>query len=134
MDCIFCKIVAGELPSHKVYENERVLAFLDIHPVHPGHTLVIPKVHARNLLEIAAEDWAAVAEAARMLAIAVEKATDADGMNIMMNNRAHAGQVVDHAHVHVIPRFKGDGLRQWSPRSYKENEAAEIEAKIREAL
>ena len=134
MDCIFCKIVAGKLPSFKVYEDEKTLAFLDIHPVHPGHTLVIPKNHAQNIFEISPEDWAAVQETVRRIAIALEKATGADGVNLMMNNREHAGQIVDHAHVHIIPRFKGDGLRQWTHASYKDGEADAMKEKLRTAI
>jgi histidine triad (HIT) family protein len=133
-DCVFCKIVRGELPSYKVYEDEKTLAFLDIHPVSPGHVLVIPKVHAANLFEISAEDWASVQETVRKIAAVLEKATGADGVNLMMNNRKHAGQVVDHAHVHLIPRFKGDGLKLWPHKEYKEGEAVSVAEKIKNAL
>jgi histidine triad (HIT) family protein len=134
-DCVFCKIIRGELSSNKVYEDERTLAFLDIHPIHPGHTLVIPKnTECQTIFDISAEDWAAVSETVRKVAIAVEKAMNADGINLMMNNRVHAGQVVDHPHVHIIPRFKADGLRQWSHSLYKDGEIATIGGKIRTAL
>jgi histidine triad (HIT) family protein len=134
-DCVFCKIVRGELPSFKIYEDEKTLAFLDIHPVSPGHTLIIPKAdNTRNIFDVSASDWAATTETARKVAHAVEKAMQADGVNIMMNNREHAGQVVDHPHIHVIPRFKGDGLGQWHHNSYKDEEAQEIREKISEAL
>jgi histidine triad (HIT) family protein len=129
-DCIFCNIVRGDIPSSKVYETKDTLAFLDIHPTNPGHVLVIPKVHSHNLLDIAASDWSAVAESVRVVAIAVEKAMDADGVNLMMNNRENAGQVIDHPHVHIIPRFKGDGLTLWGHREYKEGELLMIQEKI----
>ena len=129
-DCIFCKIVAGELSSHKVYEDDETLAFLDIHPVQPGHTLVVPKRHAKNIFEISPENWASVAETVRRVAIALERGTGAHGVNIMMNNREYAGQVVEHAHVHLIPRFKGDGLTLWPHGTYKEGEAEEMKRKI----
>ncbi len=112
----------------------RTLAFLDIHPVNPGHVLVIPKTHSANLFEISAKDWASVQETVRRIAVALEKAVEADGVNLMMNNREHAGQVVDHAHVHLIPRFKGDGLKLWPHKEYKEGEAAEIVEKIKAAF
>ncbi len=128
--CIFCKIVRGDLPSYKVYEDEHVLAFLDIHPTNHGHTLVIPKAHVGNIFEIAPEEWARVTEATRMLAGVIEKSLDAKGINLMMNNREHAGQIVDHAHMHIIPRFTGDAHRQWSHSAYKDDEAQHIQEKI----
>jgi histidine triad (HIT) family protein len=133
-DCIFCKIVRGELPSFKVYEDDKTFAFLDIHPVSTGHVLVIPKIHAANLFEISAEGWAQVQETVRKVSVALEKAVGADGVNIMMNNREHAGQVVDHAHVHLIPRFKGDGLKLWPHKEYKEGEAAVVAETIKAVL
>lgn len=133
-DCLFCKIVRGEIPAQKVYENELVLAFLDIHPVNPGHTLVVPKHHSTNILDIAPEDWAAVAEVARKMAVVLHDALGADGINLGMNNREHAGQVVDHPHVHVMPRHKGDGFVHWKGKEYKEGEAEAVAQKIRAAL
>ncbi len=131
-DCVFCKIVRGELPSFKVYEDEKTLAFLDIHPVNPGHTLVIPKAeNTQNIFDVSPEDWLATTETARKVAHAVEKATGADGVNIMMNNRSNAGQVIDHPHIHVIPRYRGDGLTQWKHNDYNEGEAQSLEEKIR---
>lgn len=132
--CVFCKIVAGELPAFKVFEDEHTLAFLDINPVHPGHTLVIPKDHAGNIFEISAERWGQVQETVRNVATAVEEGTKADGVNILMNNREHAGQVVHHAHVHLIPRFKGDGLTLWPHHSLKQDEGEPVAEKIRSAL
>lgn len=133
-DCIFCKITRGEIPSYKVYEDDKTLAFLDIHPVSPGHVLVIPKDHATNIFEISSQSWADVQETVRKIAVALEKAVEADGVNLMMNNREHAGQVVDHVHVHLIPRFKGDGLKLWSHKEYKEGEAEATVEKIRSVL
>ena len=133
-DCIFCKIVRGEIPSYKVYEDDETYAFLDINPTAPGHTLVIPKQHAMNIFEVSANDWGAVTETVRRLAGVLEQSLDADGINVMMNNREVAGQLVDHAHVHLIPRFKGDGLRPWPHGSYKDGEARQIQEKIRSEL
>ena len=133
-DCIFCKIVGGELPSFKVYEDDETFAFLDIHPVSSGHTLVVPKKHAQNIFDISPESWSMVQETSRVVAIALEKATDAHGINLMMNNREHAGQIVDHAHIHLIPRFRGDGLTMWPHGAYKDDEAQKILEKIRAAL
>lgn len=133
-DCLFCKIVAKELPAHIVYEDDATLAFLDIHPVNPGHVLVVPKKHATNIFDVDPESWSRVAEAARTVAIALEDALQADGVNLMMNNREHAGQVINHPHVHLIPRYKGDGLRLWPHKEYKKDEADAVKEKIRAAL
>ncbi len=133
-DCIFCKIVRGELPSYKVYEDDATFAFLDIRPVNAGHTLVIPKKHSHNIFDIEPNDWAEVTETVRKVSIAIENGLRADGVNLAMNNREHAGQVVFHPHVHVIPRFKGDGLKLMPQRSYKEGEADSTLGKIRDAF
>jgi histidine triad (HIT) family protein len=134
-DCVFCKIVRGELPSFKVYEDAKTLAFLDIHPVNPGHTLVIPKAeNTQNIFDVSPDDWQATTETARKVAKALEGALDADGVNIMMNNRSNAGQIIFHPHIHVIPRFVGDGLTHWKHGAYEEGEAASILEKIRAAL
>jgi len=133
-DCIFCKIVRDEIPSRRVYETETVISFLDIHPVNPGHTLVIPKAHSTNIFDIEPHDWADATEAARRVAIAIEKGLSADGVNIAMNNREHAGQVVHHPHIHVIPRFKGDGIKLMPQRSYFDGEAEAAAEKIKAAL
>lgn len=134
-ETVFSKIIRGELPAHKIYEDDKVLAFLDIHPVNPGHTLVIPKnTETRNIFDIPAEDWLAMTTVVHQLAAAIEKATGADGVNIMMNNRESAGQVIDHPHIHIIPRFKNDGLKAWHHAAYKDDEAAEMLRKIRERL
>jgi len=133
-DCLFCKIVRGEISSHKVYEDDETLAFLDIHPVAKGHVLIVPKMHATNIFDITSESWGAVCETARKVAIAVEAALDTDGVNFMMNNRETAGQVIDHPHVHLIPRFKGDGLKHWPHGAYQDGEAEDAQGKIRECL
>jgi histidine triad (HIT) family protein len=133
-DCLFCKIIRGEVPSYKVYEDDTTMAFLDINPVNPGHTLVVPKAHSHNIFDIAQEDWAATAEVARIISIAIEKGLAADGVNIAMNNREHAGQVIPHPHIHVIPRFKGDGIKLMPQRKYLDNEAEPVAEKIRGAI
>ena len=115
MDCIFCKIVSGEIPSIKVYEDDRVLAFMDINPVNEGHLLIIPKAHAATIHEIAEGDFLAVMSATRKLASAVKKALNPDGINLLQLNGKAANQVVPHLHVHIVPRWFGDGLTisQW---------------------
>jgi histidine triad (HIT) family protein len=135
-DCIFCKIVAGDIPAFKIDENDLAFAFLDIHPANPGHTLVIPKRHAENVFETSPEEWRAMSDLVRTLSIAVEKATASDGLNIKMNNREHGGQDVMHAHVHIVPRYKGDGVVKpiVQQASYKTGAAETMVEKIRAAL
>ena len=111
-DCIFCKIIAGEIPSSKVYEDDRVVAFLDISQVTPGHTLVVPKQHFRNLLEMDAGSVSQLFARVPDIARKVMKATGAKGMNILNNNEEIAGQTVFHTHVHLAPRYdETDGLQ-----------------------
>lgn len=131
-DCLFCKIAAEEIPCTKVYEDDTVLAFLDIHPVNIGHTLVIPKIHHVNLYDASDETLAHMMPVIKKLSIAVKGALNADGINIEMNNEAGAGQLIFHTHIHIIPRFSDDGLKHWpSPRGYNEGEAAEVSTKIK---
>lgn len=134
-NCIFCKIVEGLIPSTKIYENADVLAFLDIQPVHPGHTLVIPKDHFENIYTTPSEAWVRVQIAVKDIALAVKHATGADGINIIVNNESAGGQIVPHTHVHIIPRHNEDGLKQWSQGVYKSaEESAEIAKAISEEL
>ncbi|WP_132001467.1 HIT family protein [Mesobacillus foraminis] len=110
-DCIFCKIVNGEIPAAKVYENEHVLAFLDISQVTKGHTLVIPKVHKENVNELTEEIAGNLFKEVPKIANAIKKAYDPIGLNTLNNNGEHAGQSVFHFHMHLIPRYgKGDGF------------------------
>jgi histidine triad (HIT) family protein len=108
---IFAKILRGELPAHKVYETEAVLAFMDIMPRADGHVLVIPKTPARTILDIAPDDLAVLARAVQHVAKAVKTAMDADGLTIQQFNEAAGGQVVFHVHFHVIPRHEGVAMR-----------------------
>ncbi|MBW2259086.1 MAG: HIT family protein [Deltaproteobacteria bacterium] len=110
MDCIFCKIISNEIPSVKVYEDDRVFAFLDINPLNEGHLLVIPKAHAATIHEITEADFMAVAAATHKLSAAVKKALNPEGINLMQLNGEVANQVVPHLHVHIVPRWSGDGL------------------------
>jgi histidine triad (HIT) family protein len=133
-DCIFCKIVRGEIPSAKVYEDEAVYAFLDIKPTNPGHTLIIPRSHYENVYTIPDEVLSAMASATKTLAIAVKRAVDADGINLIMNNDSAAGQLVFHAHLHVVPRLQSDGFRHWSGKAYKPGEMESVAQKIKTVL
>jgi len=115
-DCIFCKIVSGELPATIVAEDERTIAFMDIAPATRGHALVIPRVHAADLLEVDGEDLAAVAAAARSLAGRMHERLGADGVNLLNSCGSAAWQTVFHFHIHVIPRYREDPLRlPWVP-------------------
>lgn len=115
-DCIFCKIVAGELPATIVEEDERTIAFMDIAPATRGHALVIPREHSGDLLSVDAEDLSAVALAAQRLARSAKERLGADGVNLLNSCGGAAWQTVFHFHVHVIPRYDGDPLRlPWVP-------------------
>jgi len=116
---IFAKVLRGELPCHKIYENEHVLSFLDIMPRSPGHALVIPKAAARNILDITEEDYLHVARATRMISRAAMTAFNADGITVQQFNETAGGQVVFHLHVHIMPRRNGIALLQ--PASRKED-------------
>lgn len=133
---IFEKIIAGEVSHHKVYEDEDTFAFLDADPVNPGHTLVIPKEPYENIYEIPEDAYHAVMETVRKLSPKVKEAVSADGINIGINNDPAAGQEVMHLHVHIMPRFTGDGFQHWQgDEPYHDNERGETVAeKIREVL
>jgi histidine triad (HIT) family protein len=118
---VFAKILRGELPAHKVYEDDRAFAFLDIMPRAPGHTLVIPKAPARNLLDVKPDDLAHVMQVAQRIAKAAIKVFGADGITVQQFNEPAGGQVVFHLHVHVIPRR--DGVQLKPPASFKEDAA-----------
>ena len=131
-DCIFCKILAGELPATVVAEDERTLAFMDINPATRGHALVIPREHAADLLEIGQEDLAAVAAAAKRLAARAKEALGADGVNLINSCGAAAWQTVFHFHVHVIPRYRDDPLKlPWVPAPGDADEIAAAGAALR---
>lgn len=129
-ETIFDKILQGEIPAHKVYENEHVFAFLDIAPINKGHTLVIPKEHAQDIFSVESKDFAHVMDAVRMLAPKIKEAVNADGINIGINNGAAAGQEVFYLHIHIIPRFIDDGYKHWNHVSYAEGEAESVLEKI----
>lgn len=134
-NCLFCKIVAGEIPATRVYEDEAVLAFLDIGPISDGHTLVIPKQHCTRVHECDPEILSAVATRLGRIAQAVVEAMDADGYNVLANNGRAAGQLVEHMHFHIIPRKAGDGvLAKWPSHQYPKGRMDEIAARIRSKL
>jgi len=107
--CLFCRIVSGEIPSKKVYEDANTFAFLDINPRNPGHTLVIPKKHYSTLFDMGEKDVGRLFESVKLVAEAVRKGSGADGLSLIQSNGKAAGQVVSHLHVHLIPRFMNEG-------------------------
>lgn len=132
--CIFCKIIAEELPASKVYEDTDVLAFLDIKPVNPGHTLVIPKKHFESIHDTPDEMIAKMIIVAKKIAGAVEKNLGAGGVNIGMNNGRLAGQLVFHAHIHVMPRYGKDSFKLWMGKEYQSGERETVAEKIKSVL
>lgn len=134
-DCIFCKIVAGEIPASKVYEDEQVLAFLDISQVTPGHTLLIPKKHAKNLLEMTGQESSLLFALLPDLARKIQVATGASGMNFISNSEEVAGQTVFHTHVHLVPRYGDNDEFKLEFTAHEPNFPAlsELAQKIRQA-
>lgn len=135
MGCIFCEIIQGRIPCEQVYATRTILAFLDIAPVHPGHVLVVPKTHYPTLAEIPMELGNDLLEALRRVSGAVMRGVNAAGLNVIMNNHRVAGQLVDHAHFHVIPRHENDGLQLWPQSKYHSQEQMQsVAAAIRTAM
>ncbi|MHA1944940.1 MAG: HIT family protein [Candidatus Hodarchaeales archaeon] len=132
-DCIFCKIIAGEIPSVKLYEDEKTIAFLDIYPVAKGHTLIIPKNHSATLYDISIEDAEAVGATVSRVAKTVKKVLKCDGVNVYQGNERAAMQEIFHVHFHVIPRFEDDGIVFMAQKSELQ-EDPEITSKLREML
>ncbi len=130
-DCIFCKIVAGVIPSFKVYEDEKALAFLDINPVNPGHTLVIPKEHYRNIHDTPDELLGDLISIAKKVATKQKEVLGAEGINISMNNESASGQLVFHTHIHIMPRYSSDGFKPWHGTPYKEGEIEKMKEKLK---
>lgn len=134
-DCLFCKIVNQEIPSCRIYEDEKFLAFLDISPVSPGHTLVIPKAHYLNILDTPEDVLSGLLAVVKKITPAILKATQAPSFNLGVNNGAEAGQIIWHTHFHVIPRLAGDGLRNWpGRRGYEPGEMERVGEEIRNNL
>ena len=133
-DCIFCKIVSGEIQSVKVYEDADLEAFLDINPVRPGHTLLVPKVHSDRFDRMEPAQAGKLFEIVRKLAPAVAAAFGVDSFNASVNSGLAAGQVVFHTHVHIIPRGSAEELSHWPRGAYQGSEAEAVGQKIRAAL
>ena len=136
MGCIFCQIVEGKLPAHKVYENEHVVAFLDLYPINTGHTLVVPKQHVELLSDLPPDTAAHLLQAAQQVEKAIRASTlHCEASNVVINNGKAAGQEIPHVHLHIIPRFRGDGVRfhvdqKKASREELETAALEIIGKV----
>src|SRR5947209_4024637 len=131
-DCVFCKIIAGEVPGQIIEQDDLTVAFMDIAPATRGHALAVPRNHARNLLEIDEEDLEATFRTAQRLARRITERLGADGVNLLNACGSAAWQTVFHFHVHVIPRYEGDPLRlPWTPASGDPDEIAAVAAELR---
>lgn len=134
-ECVFCKIIARTIPSHGVYEDERLVAFLDVGPIAEGHVLVVPRDHVENLADLSEETSGAVGAVLPRIVRGVLKATGAAGLNVLLNQGPVAGQVVPHVHFHLIPRRDGDGLGyRWDAGTYPPGRDAELAALIRDGV
>lgn len=126
MDCIFCNIIEGRIPSYKVYEDDNSFAFLDIAPVNKGHTLIIPKNHYINIEDIPEDELSALIKTVKKVGKLLKEKFNIEGYNVQENNDPVAGQIVPHIHFHIIPRNENDGLKLWSQGGYDEGEAEDI--------
>jgi histidine triad (HIT) family protein len=129
--CLFCKIAAHEIPSCIVYEDDTVIAFLDINPVLPGHTLVVPKAHGQDLRESSSDALAAVMDVVKKIAPGILAVVGGEGFNLTSNVGSCAGQAIFHTHFHLIPRHAGDGLVNWPHQGAASEELAALAQKIR---
>ena len=135
MSCLFCRIVAKEIPVTVIYEDDETFAFLDNQPVNPGHTLVLPKKHTEDLCTCEPEVFASLSRAAQRIACAMKKSLQLEGINLIQNTGVAAGQSIFHLHLHLIPRHAGDGLAPWRGTPYATaDEATSLAQKIREEL
>jgi len=136
MDCIFCKIINGEIPAVKVLDEELVVAFMDINPSSKGHMLVVPKNHAENIFEISENDLATLIKAVKRCAKAVKEALNAEGITILQLNGKASDQIVPHLHIHIIPRWKNDGLSisNWEMKKGDMEEINDIARKVKKNI
>lgn len=134
-NCVFCKILRGEIPSTQVLQTEHAVAFLDINPLNPGHTLLVPRAHYSQIGELPADLAAAVGALIPALCRAVKAATSAEGLNVILNDGRLAGQTIDHCHWHVIPRHARDSVHwPWPQGKYRGDEISQMQARIEHEL
>ncbi|MDT8391464.1 MAG: HIT family protein [Lentisphaeria bacterium] len=135
MSCVFCQLIAGDFPAHVIYEDETVFAFMDINPVAMGHVLLVPKTHYETLDQMPADESGRLARMLPALVRGVKNATEAEGVNVLQNNGAVAGQQVGHVHYHIIPRVKGDDLKwNWPAKKVSPDELTELRARVAVAM
>ena len=130
-DCIFCKIVKGEIPCYKIYEDDLVLAFLDIFPANEGHTLIIPKMHRKDIFDIEEKEIQRVVSIAKKIASKYKKVLNMDHCNIIQSSGKHANQDVFHFHMHLLPRLEDDGLHMWHGKSAKKPDFKVLQEKLK---
>ncbi len=134
-NCIFCQVVAKTIPSTGIYEDACIYAFLDIQPVHPGHVLVIPKMHSERLPELSLEQVTRVMTVVQQIGRVLLRESGVEGFNVLQNNGSAAGQVIPHVHFHIIPRYADDGLKMWPASGYRsEQQKEETGERLRMAL
>ena len=136
MDCIFCKIIAGEIPAVRILDDEKVIAFMDINPASRGHMLVVPKNHAENIFEISEADLSSVMGAVKRCAGAVKEALGAEGVTVLQLNGKASDQLVPHLHVHIMPRWENDGMTvsQWEMGKGDMEELENMARKIKQYI
>jgi histidine triad (HIT) family protein len=133
-DCVFCKIISGEIPADKIYEDDSVVAFLDIKPVSRGHTLVVPKKHTNDFLSTDDETLKGLIVKVKKIADAVMLGVGAQGINVSTNHGAAAGQIIFHLHYHLIPRFSNDSLPPWPHQDSEAKTRSEIASEIKKRI
>lgn len=133
-DCLFCKIINGEIPCEKVFENDNFVAFLDINPVTTGHTLVVPKKHSYNVLDTDEDVLCELGRILKKLSKAVTKAMGTESFNLNQNNGEISGQAIPHLHWHIVPRYPDDGLRLWPGKPYPDGKAEKVAEKIKSSI
>ena len=129
-NCIFCEIIAGKISNYKIYEDDRVVAFLDILPISPGHTIVVPKMHTADVEDLSDENLCAMSIAIKKIGKGIMDGLDVKGYSVLLDNKDAANQHVPHVHFHVVPRKEGDGLGRWPQSGYDEGEAEDVSGKI----
>lgn len=133
-NCLFCKIIRGEIPSIKVYEDNDFIAFEDLKPTNKGHTIIIPKEHSQDILDMNKELGCKALETIQKIGTACMKGLNAQGFNTMINTKPASGQVIFHTHIHIIPRYEGDGIKHWKQYDVPEEERVMAAEKIIKAL